>query len=117
MYVPEEESSTPLIALNQQTRINELTAFSPPTVGDETVTEMKVNSKGQLLGSEFITENTHQFLTVASDGQCLIWDTRFQVCIYARVSIEKVREISAVTVGLFDPYSALVVLFLLLVLA
>lgn len=39
----------------------------------------KVNSKGQLLGDEHITDQTHQFITVASDGQCLIWDTRYQV--------------------------------------
>ncbi len=47
---------------------------------DPTPFQLQVNSKGQLLGSEFITENTHQFITVASDGQCLIWDTRYQVC-------------------------------------
>ncbi|CAM9222449.1 unnamed protein product [Ectocarpus fasciculatus] len=41
-------------------------------------TTTQVNSKGQLLGSEYITEHTHQFITVASDGQCLIWDTRYQ---------------------------------------
>ncbi|CAM9831714.1 unnamed protein product [Scytosiphon promiscuus] len=41
-------------------------------------TTTQVNSKGQLLGNEYITENTHQFITVASDGQCLIWDTRYQ---------------------------------------
>lgn len=50
-----------------------------PSRRDPTLFQLKVNSKGQLLGSEFITENTHQFITVASDGQCLIWDTRYQV--------------------------------------
>lgn len=39
----------------------------------------KVNSKGQLLGDEHISDKTNQFITVASDGQCLIWDTRYQV--------------------------------------
>ncbi|CAB1102561.1 unnamed protein product [Ectocarpus sp. CCAP 1310/34] len=44
-------------------------------------TTTQVNSKGQLLGSEYITEHTHQFITVASDGQCLIWDTRYQLLV------------------------------------
>lgn len=39
----------------------------------------QVNSKGQLLGDEHINEKTSQFMTVASDGQCLIWDIRYQV--------------------------------------
>ncbi|CAM9322205.1 unnamed protein product [Laminaria digitata] len=41
-------------------------------------TSTQVNSKGQLLADEHITDQTHQFITIASDGQCLIWDTRYQ---------------------------------------
>lgn len=48
---------------------------------------LKVNSKGQLLGDEHITDQTHQFITIASDGQCLIWDTRYQVRIYLYSSL------------------------------
>ncbi|CAM9421958.1 unnamed protein product [Chrysoparadoxa australica] len=40
--------------------------------------ETQINSRGQLLGPEHLTNKSHQFITVAGDGQCLFWDTRFQ---------------------------------------
>ncbi|CAM9752810.1 unnamed protein product, partial [Phaeothamnion confervicola] len=39
---------------------------------------IQVSSRGQLLAPEHLEPLSHQFLTVAGDGQCLIWDVRFQ---------------------------------------
>ncbi|KAG5188083.1 hypothetical protein JKP88DRAFT_287774 [Tribonema minus] len=40
--------------------------------------DVQVNHRGQILPPEHRTQASHQFITVAGDGQCLFWDTRFQ---------------------------------------
>lgn len=37
----------------------------------------QINSKGQLLQEENLDGQSHQFVTVSGDGQCLFWDTRY----------------------------------------
>ena len=38
----------------------------------------QINFRGQILAEEHLSDTSHQFMTVAGDGQCLVWDTRFQ---------------------------------------
>eukprot|EP00953_Heterococcus_sp_UTEX-ZZ885_P041006 20943-Heterococcus_DN1.PRE.4 len=37
-----------------------------------------INSRGQLLSVEHRDNQSHQFITIAADGQCLFWDIRYQ---------------------------------------
>ncbi len=39
---------------------------------------IQVDCHGNLLGSEHIDGNSYQFTTVAADGLCIFWDTRYQ---------------------------------------
>ena len=39
--------------------------------------DCQVNYKGQILAHEHLDENTYQFMTIAGDGQALIWDIRY----------------------------------------
>jgi len=40
---------------------------------------LQINSKGQLLQKDFITDETFQFMTIAGDGHVIFWDTRFEL--------------------------------------
>ena len=36
------------------------------------------NHRGQLVSVDFLDGNSHQFITVAGDGQVMVWDTRYE---------------------------------------
>jgi len=38
----------------------------------------QINYRGQLVAEEFLDGQSYQFITVAGDGQLLVWDTRFE---------------------------------------
>lgn len=38
----------------------------------------QINHKGQLVGREHLSEQSHQFITVGGDGFILVWDIRFE---------------------------------------
>lgn len=39
---------------------------------------IQINYRGQLVGSEYLDNNCYQFVTVAGDGQILVWDIRYE---------------------------------------
>jgi len=64
--VPKFSSS---IDVSHRKTVAELSWLPPST---------QINSRGQLLSSEHLTGSTNQFVTIAGDGQVLIWDIRFE---------------------------------------
>lgn len=50
----------------------------PPSIGGWVggVVVVQVNFRGQVLGEEFNDGCSYQVLSIAGDGQVLIWDTR-----------------------------------------
>ncbi|GMI04564.1 hypothetical protein TrLO_g114 [Triparma laevis f. longispina] len=39
--------------------------------------DCQINSKGQILAPEHLDDKTYQFMTIAGDGQALVWDIRY----------------------------------------
>ena len=48
----------------------------------------QINHRGQLVADEFLDGLSHQFITVAGDGQLLVWDTR-----YEQIAADELRHV------------------------
>lgn len=40
--------------------------------------DSQINNRGQVMEEMWLTDVSYQFITVSGDGQCLVWDTRYQ---------------------------------------
>jgi hypothetical protein len=38
----------------------------------------QINFRGQLVADEFLSKESHQFITVSGDGHVMVWDTRYE---------------------------------------
>jgi dynein intermediate chain 3, axonemal len=61
----------------------------------------QINYRGQIVADEFLDGQSHQFVTVAGDGQLLVWDTRFE-----QIANDEVRHVGRAKHVPFEKASA-----------
>lgn len=64
----------------------------------------QVNFRGQVLGEEYNDGTSYQLLSIAGDGQVLIWDTRW-VRVEKTFSMDHSWTKPDLTFGVFGGYS------------